>query len=82
MPAQSWGLLALFLALALLFVKPFGLYMANVMEGVPVWPVRVGGALERLIYRLCGVDPAVGLESLSRRVRPGNPGSAALSGRR
>jgi len=33
--------------------------MANVMEGVPVWPVRVGGALERLIYRLCGVDPAV-----------------------
>ncbi len=59
MTAQSWGLLALFLALALLCVKPFGLYMANVMEGVPVWPVRVGGALERLIYRLCGVDPAV-----------------------
>ncbi len=58
MTAQSWGLLALFLAIALLCVRPFGLYMAQVMEGAPIWPVRVGGALERLIYRLCGVDPA------------------------
>jgi len=59
MTAQSWGLLVLFLALALLCVKPLGLYMAKVIEGEPIWPVRVGGGFERLIYRLCGVDPAV-----------------------
>ncbi len=59
MTAQSWGLLALFLAIALLCVKPLGLYMAKVMEGAPIWPVRVGGPFERLTYRLCGVDPAV-----------------------
>ena len=59
MTAQSWGLLALFLAIALLCVKPLGLYMAKVMDGAPIWPARVGGPFERLIYRLCGVDPAV-----------------------
>jgi K+-transporting ATPase ATPase A chain len=59
MTAQSWGLLVLFLALALLCVKPLGLYMAKVIEGEPIWPVRVGGGFERLIYRLCGVDPVV-----------------------
>ena len=59
MTAQSWGLLALFLAITLLCVKPFGLYIAKVVEGAPVWPMRVGGSLERLIYRLCGVDPAL-----------------------
>jgi len=38
-------------------VKPLGLYMANVFEGRPLWLVRAGAPLERLIYRLCGVDP-------------------------
>ena len=58
MTVESWGLLALFLGIALLCVKPLGLYIANVMEGAPIWPLRAGSALERLIYRLCGVDPA------------------------
>jgi potassium-transporting ATPase potassium-binding subunit len=57
MTGQSLGLLALFLGVALLCVKPLGLYMANVVEGRPVWPVRAGRGLERLIYRLCGIDP-------------------------
>ena len=57
MTAQSWGLLALFLAAALLCVKPLGLYLARVMEGEPNPAARIGGHLERLIYRLCGVDP-------------------------
>lgn len=57
MTGQSLGLLALYLAVALLCVKPLGLYMANVMEGRPIWPVRAGARLEALIYRLCGVDP-------------------------
>ncbi len=58
MTGESWGLLALFLGVALLCVKPLGLYIANVMEGAPIWPLRAGSVLERLIYRLCGVDPA------------------------
>jgi potassium-transporting ATPase potassium-binding subunit len=57
MTGQSLGLLALYLGVALLFVKPLGLYMANVMEGRPIWPLRAGARLEALIYRLCGVDP-------------------------
>ncbi len=57
MTGQSLGLLALYLAVALLCVKPLGLYMANVLEGRPIWPVRAGRGLERLMYRLCGIDP-------------------------
>jgi K+-transporting ATPase ATPase A chain len=55
---QSLGLLALYLVLALVCVKPLGLYIANVLEGRPIRPVRAGAGLERLIYRLCGIDPA------------------------
>ena len=58
MTGQSLGLLALYLAVTLLCVKPLGLYMASVMEGRPIWPVRAGARLEALIYGLCGVDPA------------------------
>jgi potassium-transporting ATPase potassium-binding subunit len=57
MTGQSLGLFALYLAVALLCVKPLGLYMANVMEGRPIWPLRVGARFEALIYRLCGVEP-------------------------
>ena len=58
MTAQSWGLLTLFLAAVMLCVKPVGLYIANVMEGRPIWPLRAGARIEALIYRLCGIDPA------------------------
>lgn len=58
MTAQAWGLLALYLGAVLLIVKPLGLYIARVVEGAPIWPLRVGHGLERAIYRLCGVDPA------------------------
>jgi len=56
MTGQSLGLLALYLGVALLCVKPLGLYMANVMEGRPIWPLRAGARFEALIYRLCGID--------------------------
>jgi K+-transporting ATPase ATPase A chain len=59
MTGQSLALLALYLGAALLLVKPLGLYMANVMEGRPIWPLRAGARFEALIYRLCGIDPAV-----------------------
>ena len=58
MTAESLGLLALYLAIALLCVKPLGLYIAHVMEGRPLRPLRAGRKLEGFIYRLCGVDPA------------------------
>jgi K+-transporting ATPase ATPase A chain len=56
MTGQSLGLLTFYLAVVLLCVKPLGLYMANIMEGRPIWPVRFGHRLESVIYKLCGVD--------------------------
>ncbi|HXW32132.1 MAG TPA: potassium-transporting ATPase subunit KdpA [Acidimicrobiales bacterium] len=56
MTLSSVTLLAVFLAAVALCVKPLGLYMANVMEGRPIWPLRLGAPLERLIYRLSGVE--------------------------
>src|SRR5690349_23035296 len=58
MPLGSLAFIAVFLLLLLLSAKPFGLYMANVMEGHPIWPLRVGARFEAFIYRLCGIDPA------------------------
>jgi potassium-transporting ATPase potassium-binding subunit len=59
MTAASLLLIIVFLAVVLLCVKPLGLYMANVMEGRPIWPLRIGAPLERWIYRLCGINPAI-----------------------
>jgi K+-transporting ATPase ATPase A chain len=58
MTGQALGLLALYLLVALLCVKPLGLYVANVLEGRPIRLLRAGAGLERLVYRLCGIDPA------------------------
>jgi K+-transporting ATPase ATPase A chain len=48
----------LFLAVVLLLVKPLGWYMARVFEGKPCGLDKVLGPVERLIYRICGVQPA------------------------
>ena len=56
MTSDSILLLVVFLAILLACVKPLGLYMANVMEGRPIWIVRFGSRTERLLYRLCGVN--------------------------
>jgi potassium-transporting ATPase potassium-binding subunit len=58
MTAPAVTLFVGFLLLVIAAVKPLGLYMANVFEGRPIWPVRAGAPLERAIYRLCGVEPA------------------------
>ena len=58
MTSTSLALIALFLVVVLLCVKPVGLYITNVMEGQPIWPLRLGVRFEALIYRVCGVDPA------------------------
>ena len=59
MTPASLALVALFLFVVLVLVKPLGLYIASVMEGRPIWALRVGGGLEKLMYRLGGIDPAI-----------------------
>jgi potassium-transporting ATPase potassium-binding subunit len=51
---QIFASLALLLALA----WPLGLYIARVYEGRASYAQRLLGPVERLIYRLAGVDPA------------------------
>ena len=59
MSANGWLQLALYMAVLLLLVKPLGAYMARVYEGAPLFGLdRVLGPVERLVYRLGGVDPA------------------------
>ena len=46
-----------YMLVLLLLVKPLGWYMARVYEQQPVWLDRGLGPVERLIYRLAGVQP-------------------------
>ena len=54
MSDHAWLLLGLYLAILLLLVRPFGGYLADVMEGHGLAP-RLGGRIEALIYRVCGI---------------------------
>jgi len=56
MNAWGWLQLALYTAVLLLLAKPLGAYMAAVYEDRAVRSQRIGGWLERLIYRGAGVD--------------------------
>jgi K+-transporting ATPase ATPase A chain len=49
--------IVLFLAVLILLVKPLGWYMARVYEGKPCGLGWAVGWLERLIYRVCGINP-------------------------
>jgi K+-transporting ATPase ATPase A chain len=57
MTANAWIQLLFYLAVLLALVKPLGWYMARVYEGRPCGLDRALGWLERLAYRLGGVDP-------------------------
>jgi len=48
--------IGLFFLLLIALTKPLGWYMARVYEGQPCGLERVLGHLERLVYRLCGVQ--------------------------
>jgi potassium-transporting ATPase potassium-binding subunit len=50
--------IGLFLVVLIALVKPLGLYMVRAAEGNPPFVRVIGGPIERLIYRLAGVDPA------------------------
>jgi len=49
--------LVLYMVVLLAAAWPLGIYMARVYEGRPHWLSWLGG-LERMLYRLAGVDPA------------------------
>ena len=58
MTANGFLQVGLYLVVLLALAKPLGGYMARVYEGEPTFARSACcGPLERLIYRLCGVDP-------------------------
>jgi K+-transporting ATPase ATPase A chain len=56
MTSNGWLRIAVFFALVLVSAKPMGLYMARVYERKGTWLDPVLGPVERLLYRLTGVD--------------------------
>jgi len=54
---HAWLLLGLYLLVLMVLARPLGLYLAAVMEGRAVRAARIGGPIEAVIYRLCGVRP-------------------------
>src|SRR6266699_3184430 len=59
MPVTLNGVLQvlIYLFLILLITKPLGLYMTRVFAGERIWFSPVLVPIERLFYRLCGVNP-------------------------
>ncbi len=55
---MGWGILqiALYVVLLVLIAKPLGTYMAHVFRGEHTFMDRVVRPVERLTYRLCGID--------------------------
>jgi len=51
--------IVLFFGILLLLAKPLGVYMARVYEGKSSGLDRVLGPVERLFYRMCGINPDV-----------------------
>src|SRR5262245_47630179 len=57
MTANGYLQLIVYVVVLLALAKPLGSYMARIFEGQPAVLNTVGGPLERLLYRVCGVDP-------------------------
>jgi K+-transporting ATPase ATPase A chain len=55
--ASNWVQFICFIALVAVTAPPLGKYIANVYEGKPSRLDRVFGPFERLIYRVCRIDP-------------------------
>jgi len=56
MTANGWFQVFFFFALVLLCAKPLGVYMARVFERERTWADSIFRPVERLIYRLTGID--------------------------
>jgi len=57
MTVNGWVQILLFAAIIFAITKPLGSYMYRVFEGDRQPLPRLFGAIERLLYKLCGVDP-------------------------
>src|SRR5215468_9079825 len=57
MTLNGWAQILLFALIVFAVVKPLGIYMFRVFEGDKQPLPRFFGPIERLIYKLCGVDP-------------------------
>jgi potassium-transporting ATPase potassium-binding subunit len=57
MVASAGFQIGLFLVVLIALVKPLGLYMAHAAEGKPPWLSVIGRPVERLTYRIAGIDP-------------------------
>jgi K+-transporting ATPase ATPase A chain len=57
MTVNGWMQVLLFAAMILALTKPLGIYMFRVFEGDRQPLPRLFGPIERLLYKLCGVDP-------------------------
>src|SRR6202453_1897271 len=56
MSANGWLQFSLFSLILLASVRPVGTYMARVFEGERTWLDPILRPIERLIYKLCGID--------------------------
>lgn len=54
--------IVLYLLTILLLVMPLGWYMAQVYDGKPCGMDRIMGPIERLIYRICSINPEQEME--------------------
>ncbi|TMA93837.1 MAG: potassium-transporting ATPase subunit KdpA [Deltaproteobacteria bacterium] len=57
MTLNGWIQILLYIAVIFAVTKPLGNYMYRVFEGDRQPLPRLFGAIERLLYKLCGVDP-------------------------
>ena len=56
MTANGWFQIFFFFALVLICAKPLGVYMARVFERERIWVDVIFRPIERLLYRLTGID--------------------------
>ena len=56
MSANGWFQFALFSLILVAVARPVGLYLTRVLEGQRTWLDPVFGPVERLVYRLTGVN--------------------------
>src|SRR4029078_3720442 len=56
MTANGYLQLVLYVVVRLAIAKPLGTYMARIFEGQPAVLNTLCGPLERLLYRVCGIN--------------------------
>ena len=57
MTGIGWFQILLFFGLILVLTKPFGTFMYRVFNGEKTWLTPIFGPVERLVYKIGGVNP-------------------------